>query len=59
MRGDPPPPLGTAQLFVFDHQARHGVTMRGMTYDLDIAWLGDDGTVLRVDQHVSHAPTLA
>ena len=58
LSGDPPPPLGTAQLFVFDRQARHGVTMRGMKYDLDIAWLGDDGKVLRVDQGVSHATLL-
>jgi len=58
LRGDPAPPPGYAQLFAFDRQARHGLTMRGLPYDLDIVWLNGRGVVTRVDANVSHVQIL-
>jgi len=58
LRGDSAPPPGNTQLFVFDRQVRHGLTMAGLPYDLDIVWLTGRGAVTRVDANVSHVKIL-
>lgn len=46
-------PDNYAMLFVYEEADLHGFWMKDMFVPIDIIWLGDDGTVLKIEEAVS------
>lgn len=46
-------PADYGLLFVFPAQGTYGFWMKDMHVSIDIAWLSEDGTVLKIDENVS------
>lgn len=52
LSGTPYLPDGVVKLFVFESETPHGFWMKDMLYDIDIAWVRNDGTIVHIEPNV-------
>lgn len=44
---------GSALLFVFDSEERHGIWMKDMFFSIDIVWLDKDKKIIHIEKNIS------